>query len=112
MRISDWSSDLFSSDLVTIEGAMHTAGHDGATHYFCSARCKDKFVAEPEHYLSGAHLDQVDEVPEGTIYTCPMHPELRQVGPGSCTICRMAVDRKSKRMNPSHLCEVPMQSMV
>src|SRR3546814_1305685 len=63
---------------VTIEGAMHTAGHDGATHYFCSARCKDKFVADPEHYLSGAHLDQVDDVPEGTIYTCPMHPEIRQ----------------------------------
>src|SRR3546814_2579618 len=32
---------------VMIEGAMHTAGHDGATHYFCSARCKDKFVADP-----------------------------------------------------------------
>src|SRR3546814_18754559 len=52
---------------VTVEGAMHTAGHDGATHYFCSARCKDKFVADPEHYLSGAHLDQVDDVPEGKI---------------------------------------------
>src|SRR3546814_2316217 len=77
---------------VTIEGAMHTAGHDGATHYFCSARCKDKFVADPEHYLSGAHLDQVDDVPEGTIYTCPMHPEIRQVGPGSCPICGMALE--------------------
>src|SRR3546814_6256409 len=43
---------------VTIEGAMHTAGHDGATHYFCSARCKDKFVADPEHYLSGAHRSE------------------------------------------------------
>ena len=67
---------------VTIESAAHVAEHDGATHYFCSARCKDKFVSDPEHYLSGAHLKQVEDVPEGTIYTCPMHPEIRQVGPG------------------------------
>ncbi len=77
---------------VTIEGAIHVAEQDGATHYFCSARCKDKFVADPEHYLSGAHLNQVEDVPEGTIYTCPMHPEIRQVGPGSCPICGMALE--------------------
>ena len=77
---------------VTIEGATHVAEHDGATHYFCSARCKDKFVSDPEHYLSGAHLKQVEDVPEGTIYTCPMHPEIRQVGPGSCPICGMALE--------------------
>ncbi|MBX7497213.1 heavy metal translocating P-type ATPase [Qipengyuania sp. 6B39] len=77
---------------VTIEGATHVAEQDGATHYFCSARCKDKFVAAPEHYLSGAHLNQVEDVPEGTIYTCPMHPEIRQVGPGSCPICGMALE--------------------
>jgi len=77
---------------VTIEGATHIAEHDGATHYFCSARCKDKFVSDPEHYLSGAHLKQVENVPEGTIYTCPMHPEIRQVGPGSCPICGMALE--------------------
>lgn len=77
---------------VMIEGATHIAKHDGATHYFCSARCKDKFVSDPEHYLSGAHLKQVEDVPEGTIYTCPMHPEIRQVGPGSCPICGMALE--------------------
>ncbi|WP_369026939.1 heavy metal translocating P-type ATPase [Qipengyuania sp. RANM35] len=77
---------------VTIEGATHVAEHDGATHYFCSARCKDKFVADPQHYLSGAHLTQVEDVPEGTIYTCPMHPEIRQVGPGNCPICGMALE--------------------
>ena len=59
---------------------------------FCSGRCHDKFVADPEHYLSGAHLDAVENVPEGTIYTCPMHPEIRQVGPGSCPICGMALE--------------------
>ena len=77
---------------VTIEGATHIAEHDGATHYFCSARCKDKFVVDPEHYLSGAHLKQVEDVPEGTTYTCPVHPEIRQVGPGSCPICGMALE--------------------
>ena len=60
---------------VAIDGAQHIATHDGAKHYFCSPRCHDKFVTDPELYLSGAHLDAVEDVPEGTIYTCPMHPE-------------------------------------
>jgi Cu+-exporting ATPase len=77
---------------VTIEGAKHIAEHDGASHYFCSARCREKFVADPEHYLSGAHLAIHEDLPEGTIYTCPMHPEIRQVGPGSCPICGMALE--------------------
>ena len=77
---------------VAIDGAQHIATHEGATHYFCSPRCHDKFVADPELYLSGAHLDAVEDVPEGTIYTCPMHPEIRQPGPGSCPICGMALE--------------------
>lgn len=78
--------------IVTIEGAKHVAEHEGSKHYFCSSRCRDKFRADPELYLSGAHLDAVEEVPEGTIYTCPMHPEIRQPGPGSCPICGMALE--------------------
>ena len=54
---------------VAIDGAQHIATHEGATHYFCSPRCHDKFVTDPELYLSGAHLDAVEDVPEGTIYT-------------------------------------------
>jgi P-type Cu+ transporter len=77
---------------VQIEGAKHRADHEGAQHYFCSSRCKDKFLSDPELYLSGAHLDAVEDVPEGTIYTCPMHPEIRQPGPGSCPICGMALE--------------------
>ncbi|MBT8427656.1 MAG: heavy metal translocating P-type ATPase [Erythrobacter sp.] len=77
---------------VAIDGAQHIATHDGAKHYFCSPRCHDKFVTDPELYLSGAHLDAVEDVPEGTIYTCPMHPEIRQPGPGSCPICGMALE--------------------
>ncbi|MDT0576447.1 heavy metal translocating P-type ATPase [Croceicoccus sp. F390] len=77
---------------VAIDGAEHIARHKGAEHYFCSSRCHDKFLGDPELYLSGAHLDAVEDVPEGTIYTCPMHPEIRQPGPGSCPICGMALE--------------------
>lgn len=77
---------------VTIEGAEHRAEHDNAQHYFCSSRCHDKFRADPELYLSGEHLNVVEDMPEGTIYTCPMHPEIRQTGPGSCPICGMALE--------------------
>ncbi len=77
---------------VAVQGAQHTATHEGRTHYFCSAGCREKFVGDPEHYLSGAHRVGDEDVPEGTIYTCPMHPEVRQVGPGSCPICGMALE--------------------
>ena len=77
---------------VTIDGANNVAEHEGATHYFCSGHCKTKFLADPQMYLSGAHLDAVEDVPEGTTYTCPMHPEIRQEGPGSCPICGMALE--------------------
>jgi len=69
--------------------AKHRADYRGHTYYFCSAGCREKFVADPQKYL-GAR--QAETVPEGTIYTCPMHPQIRQVGPGSCPICGMALE--------------------
>jgi len=69
----------------------HRAEHNGRTYYFCSAGCRTKFSADPEKYLDGRPRD-AEPVPEGTIYTCPMHPEVRQVGPGSCPICGMALE--------------------
>ncbi len=77
---------------VVMEGAQHHASHDGAEHYFCSSRCRQKFLTDPALYLSGAHLNAVEDVPAGTIYTCPMHPEIRQEGPGSCPICGMTLE--------------------
>ena len=77
---------------VQIENAKYVAEHDHSQHYFCSSRCLDKFEIDPKLYLSGAHLDAVEDVPEGAIYTCPMHPEIRQPGPGSCPICGMALE--------------------
>ena len=69
--------------------AKQRAGHDGHTYYFCSARCREKFVADPSAYLE-KHAAPL--APPGTIYTCPMHPEIRQVGPGHCPICGMALE--------------------
>jgi Cu+-exporting ATPase len=68
----------------------HRVTHAGQPYYFCSAGCRTKFLADPERYLGAAQAAQ--PVPEGTIYTCPMHPEIRQVGPGSCPICGMALE--------------------
>jgi len=70
--------------------AKHRADHEGRPYYFCCAGCRTKFVNDPQRYLKA---DQTKEsVPVGTIYTCPMHPEIRQVGPGSCPICGMALE--------------------
>ncbi|HEY8267270.1 MAG TPA: heavy metal translocating P-type ATPase [Xanthobacteraceae bacterium] len=70
--------------------AKHRAEHAGRTYYFCSAGCRKKFIADPERYLGEAA--PAAAVPEGTIYTCPMHPQIRQVGPGACPICGMALE--------------------
>ena len=65
------------------------ADHRGHTYYFCSAGCRTKFIADPQKYLGER---EPEPVAEGTTYTCPMHPEIRQVGPGSCPICGMALE--------------------
>ena len=69
----------------------HHADHAGRTFHFCSAGCRTKFVADPVKYLSPTGA-AVPPVPAGSIYTCPMHPEIRQAGPGSCPICGMALE--------------------
>jgi Cu+-exporting ATPase len=71
--------------------AKFRADHAGRTYYFCAAGCRTKFVADPKKYLD-KDAQRHEPVPEGTIYTCPMHPEVRQVGPGSCPICGMALE--------------------
>ena len=66
--------------------------HAGTTYYFCSQKCHDKFVADPDHFLSGAHKTASAPMPAGTQYTCPMHPEIVRSQPGSCPICGMALE--------------------
>jgi P-type Cu+ transporter len=88
--------------------AKHKAEHGGATYYFCSAGCRGKFVADPARFLAeAAHAPAAAEhnhahqaaapsppkaTPAGTIYTCPMHPQIRQDHPGNCPICGMALE--------------------
>jgi Cu+-exporting ATPase len=71
--------------------AKHRAEHGGRTYYFCSARCRERFVAEPEKFLA-PEAAAAPPVAAGTIYTCPMHPQIRQIGPGACPICGMALE--------------------
>jgi Cu+-exporting ATPase len=74
----------------------HRHEHAGQSYFFCSARCRDKFVAAPEQYLKPESQAKAPAVPEngpaGTIYTCPMHPEIRQDHPGHCPKCGMTLE--------------------
>ena len=74
---------------VDVRTAKHKTAHAGKTQYFCSAGCVTKFEASPSKYLSPR---VAEAMPEGTMFTCPMHPEIRQIGPGSCPICGMALE--------------------
>jgi P-type Cu+ transporter len=72
--------------------ATHRADYDGTTYFFCSARCEDKFRANSLSFAR-ATADKVGKAPaQGVIYTCPMHPQIRQIGPGNCPICGMALE--------------------
>jgi len=73
----------------------------GRTYYFCNPRCRERFVADPERYLEPARATVPDHAgprpalpadPGAVVYTCPMHPEVRQPGPGSCPKCGMALE--------------------
>jgi len=69
--------------------AKARAEHGGQTYYFCCNGCRTKFTADPAKYLKPR---EPEPVIEGAIYTCPMHPEIRQEGPGTCPICGMALE--------------------
>lgn len=71
--------------------SKHRFDHHGETFHFCSTGCRTKFAADPAKYLAKDKAS-APEMPEGTIYTCPMHPEISQVGPGACPICGMALE--------------------
>jgi Cu+-exporting ATPase len=82
---------------VTVETAKHISEHDGQTHYFCSTGCKQKFETRPELYLDPDLRAQTEAMKAGAAddtYTCPMHPEIEQSGPGTCPICGMALEPK------------------
>jgi Cu+-exporting ATPase len=70
--------------------SKHRFDYRGETFHFCSAGCKTRFSADPKVSLERRAPEA--DAPEGTIYTCPMHPEIRQIGPGNCPICGMALE--------------------
>jgi P-type Cu+ transporter len=70
--------------------AKHRLSYRGQDYFFCGARCRERFEAEPDKFLSARPAGSA--APAGAVYTCPMHPEVRQVGPGSCPICGMALE--------------------
>ncbi|QFQ31773.2 heavy metal translocating P-type ATPase [Janibacter melonis] len=71
--------------------------HDGQEYFFCSASCKERFLADPQGFEVGA-VDRSSAAPDlaapvsASEWTCPMHPEVRQAGPGACPICGMALE--------------------
>ncbi|HXP76128.1 MAG TPA: heavy metal translocating P-type ATPase [Stellaceae bacterium] len=79
---------------MTVDPAMakHRVEHGGVVYHFCGAGCAAKFAADPLEYLKLSEAAPKPSAPKGTIYTCPMHPEIRQAGPGSCPICGMALE--------------------
>jgi Cu+-exporting ATPase len=70
----------------------HRTAHSGTDYFFCSSGCRTKFEADPIRYLAPEKSPSKSPLPDGTIYTCPMHPQIRQPGPGSCPICGMALE--------------------
>ena len=80
----------------------HRADYKGTAYHFCGASCRTKFVGNPLKYL--VPVAATEPMPEGTEFTCPMHPEIRQIGPGSCPICGMALEPLvvSAESGPNH----------
>jgi len=92
-KTADVAIDPVCGMSVNRDAAKHGVAYQGQDYFFCSGRCRDRFEAAPEKYLQPKEARPPGpEVPAGTIYTCPMHPEVRQVGPGSCPICGMALE--------------------
>ncbi len=89
----DIATDPVCGMKVKVATAKNVTVHAGHTYYFCNPKCLAKFTAEPERYLKPKDEQPArPPAPAGTIFTCPMHPEVRQVGPGSCPICGMALE--------------------
>ena len=96
-------TDLVCGMSVDPKTARGAAVHDGQTYYFCSTGCQTKFQADPPHYLTPKPA-RMEAGNSDAIYTCPMHPQVRQVGPGSCPICGMALEPElvSADSGPNH----------
>jgi Cu+-exporting ATPase len=89
-RAAPMATDPVWGIMVEIGARGPISEHRGETYRFCSEGCRTKFAADPERYLT--KKGEAKPLPQGTLYTCPMHPEIVKEGPGHCPICGMALE--------------------
>ncbi|HXZ96007.1 MAG TPA: heavy metal translocating P-type ATPase [Burkholderiales bacterium] len=77
---------------VDIATAKHMHSYSGQTWYFCGPHCLEKFAADPQRYAEKETVSKAPIEDKGAVYTCPMHPQIRQAGPGDCPLCGMALE--------------------
>ena len=97
-NVSETAKDPVCGMAVDPATSKHSVVHDGQTFFFCSQHCLKKFLAAPERYLGPS---KGPTAPAGVIYTCPMHPQIRHVGPGACPICGMALEPLAPTSEPT-----------
>ncbi len=86
---------------VEVKEGSRSETFDGAAFHFCSAKCQDKFKADPYFYASGNAARRGEVAQPGVQYTCPMHPEIVRDAPGACPICGMALEPVTPTDQPS-----------
>ncbi len=89
-QAGDRAIDPVCGMTVDMRAGKPTYVHAGHTYYFCSEGCRANFAEAPERFLD--RREEPEPLPKGTLYTCPMHPEIVQEGPGQCPICGMALE--------------------
>ena len=87
-------------------GGPHQQVHGGETYHFCSARCRDRFAADPQAFLDPSRRVETAAAPPGTIHLCPMHPEVRQDHPGDCPLCGMALEPEAPALKATDNAEL------
>ncbi|WP_133478719.1 heavy metal translocating P-type ATPase [Cognatilysobacter segetis] len=92
-RAADTGRDPVCGMRVDPARTPYHASYGGLDYAFCSPRCRDRFLADPGAFVAArSAAPAAVVVATGTVYTCPMHPQIRQPGPGSCPICGMALE--------------------
>jgi Cu+-exporting ATPase len=111
-QASKTERDPVCSMMVDPARKPHKCIHQGKTIYFCAAKCREKFEADPQKYLEPGKPDvPAAPLPSGTFYTCPMDPEVRQLGPGHCPKCGMALEPEEAQADDGSA-DVEIRSMT
>jgi Cu+-exporting ATPase len=99
-------------DVVAGQAGGGSAQYDGITYWFCSPSCRERFIAEPGRYAAPARASAAPPGAAEQTYTCPMHPEVRQQGPGSCPKCGMALEPVAPRVRVRTQWTCPMHPQI